>query len=176
MHVPNPPQVGVGYQHKTVVRQRTVEQPTGAGQRIVDMSVAATAGRSRGKRRRRQEKKNSQEGDSDSSSSSSTSSSEDERRKKKKSSSKRSSSKSKSKKAGAEKDGKRGAKREKKVGQHSRVVCFERNVISSCFGTCSPSAGDQNYFQPKSRIETYGGRKYSRLEVQESTDSRRQPL
>ncbi|CAN0565336.1 unnamed protein product, partial [Ectocarpus sp. 12 AP-2014] len=38
-------QIGVGYQHKTVVRQRTVEQPTGFGQRVVDMSVAAARGK-----------------------------------------------------------------------------------------------------------------------------------
>ncbi|CAN0510665.1 unnamed protein product [Ectocarpus sp. 12 AP-2014] len=67
-------QIGVGYQHKTVVRQRTVEQPTGFGQRVVDMSVAAARGK-KGKRRARQ---GGRESDGSSSSSSSSSSSDEE--------------------------------------------------------------------------------------------------
>jgi len=115
-------QIGVGYQHKTVVRQRTVEQPTG-GQRVVDMSGAAPAG-SKGRRRRLQEKKTGQEhsgrdSSSDGSSSSSSSSNSDGEdseggggkgkrkksdRKRRKKSSKSSSSKSKSKKRDKDKD------------------------------------------------------------------------
>lgn len=147
--VPNRPQVGVGYQHKTVVRQRTVEQPTGAGQRIVDMSVAAPGGDSKGKRRRRQEKKNGQEGDSDSSSDGSSSGSEDERRKKKKkkkSSSSRSSSKNKSKKEGAEKDGKRVTKREKKVRHQPGAICYETTRPSCIREHAACSTSDRHDF------------------------------
>eukprot|EP00903_Cladosiphon_okamuranus_P010692 g10105.t1 len=136
-------QVGVGYQHKTVVRQRTVEQPTGAaGQRVVDMSAAA-AGGSKGKRRHRQsqkKKKNGRGSDSDgdrsdiisSGSSSSSSSSDDDgdgggdrkRRRKKKSSKSSSSAKSKSKKRKRrnEKEKSEGhdGKREKKAKKEKR--------------------------------------------------------
>lgn len=122
-------QIGVGYQHKTVVRQRTVEQPSGAEQRVVDMSVAAATG-SKGKRHRRQEKKNGHQSDSDSSSDDS----DDGRgRRKKKKSSKSSSSnrKSKKRKKHSDKGREHAAKKEKKVRQQ----CSNPITIRSQ-GTC----------------------------------------
>lgn len=127
-------QIGVGYQHKTVVRQRTVEQPA-AGERVVDMSVAG-AGRSKGKRRHRQRKKSGRgsDGDSSSSGSSDSSSSDDDdegggerkRNRRKKKNSKSSSAKSKSKKRKKHKD-----KSEERDGKSAKKVRQEFHRCTS---------------------------------------------
>lgn len=54
-------QIGVGYQHKTVVRQRTAE-PESNGQRVIDMSVA----RLKEKRHRSREREREADGGSES--------------------------------------------------------------------------------------------------------------